>query len=298
VTVTVRAMSEVSGETFALGQIAEVTGTDRTLKERVAAVEVGASPLPGLTRPLRYGDILIRLRAGRIDPKQIQLICPDEVRVMRGGDEIPPDEMTQAAKAALQAARKDASDEYSFEAAPLTTKLFTPPGKREYRAGIPRGQFENGAAIVPVAVLVDGKTVKTVDIFFRIRRMVTAVVCARLLDEGTVLTEGDVTVARVELPFGAAAPLTDVQTAVGKRTRRRIPQGQPLIASALEIPPVITAGAKVSVESVVGIVKVTAAGVARESGAVGDRIRVFIPQTKKEVTAIIVDASTVRVEVE
>src|SRR5262249_2846239 len=74
VTITVRAMSEVSGETFTLGQIAEITGADKAFADQLAAVPLGTSPLAGLSRPLTPADILTRLRAQRIDPQKVNLV--------------------------------------------------------------------------------------------------------------------------------------------------------------------------------------------------------------------------------
>lgn len=296
VTVTVRAASDVPGRTFTLGEIAEITGADKALATQVAAVEIGTSPLPGLSRPLYPGDILTRLRLHRIDPKRLNLVAPPAIRVTRGGSEIPPDEIVKAATEALLAARKDPDDGAIVEAVPLTTRLFVAAGAREYRAGAPRGQVEGGAAVVPVSVLVDGRPAKTVEVAFKIRRLVAAVVAKRALEARTVLTADDVATANIELSPGAPPPLTDPEAVIGKRTTRRIVAGAPLSATALETVPVIAAGAKVTAQVVMGSIQISAPAIARTPGAVGDVIRLFVLDTRKELRGTIVDESTVRVE--
>src|SRR5947208_4941486 len=101
VTVTVRAASDVPGRVFTIGEIANVTGTDRKLAEQVKAVEAGTSPLPGLTRMLTEGDIVTRLRFNHLDPKTIKLVCPPSIRIARGGSEISPAEIVRVATEAL-----------------------------------------------------------------------------------------------------------------------------------------------------------------------------------------------------
>jgi len=296
VTVTVREVADVAGRVFTLGEIAEVAGADRNLAAQVAAVEVGTSPLPGLSRPLSPADILARLRFHRIDPKRVQLTCPAAIRITRGGSEIPVDEIVQAAAEALRAARKDPDDGAIVEAAPLVARLFVVPGKRAYKAGTPRGQVEGGLAVVPVTVLVDGKPAKTVEVHFKIKRMVVTVVAKRPLEARATLTADDVMTAQVEARPGMSALLTDPGTVVGKRTTRRIAAGAPLTVASIESVPVITTGAKVTVQIAAGGIQISAPAVARSAGAIGEEIRVFVTATRKELKGTVVDGSTVRVE--
>lgn len=296
VTVTVRATSEVAGRVFMLGEIAEIKGSDAALVKQLAAVEVGTSPLPGLSRPLAPRDILARLRYCRLDVKRIDLVCPPSVLVTRGGQELATEEIVRVAAGVLEST-EGKSEAYlapTYEPLPLRARLFVPTGKREYQPGAPR--IQAASAIVPVTVLVDGKPAKTVEVAFKVRRTVQVLVATKTLEARTVLSADDVSVAGVELAPSAPVPLTNVQAVIGKRTTRRILQGQPLPANAVENVPVIAAGAKVTAEVVVGGVRITAPAIARTPGAVGDRIRVFVTDTKKELRGMVVDASTVRVE--
>lgn len=296
VTVTVRATSEVAGRVFTLGEIAEINGSDAALVKQLAAVEVGTSPLPGLSRPLAPRDILARLRYSHIDMKRIALVCPPSVLITRGGQELAAEEVIRVAVGVLESTenRGEGRPTSTYEPLPLPARLFVPAGKREYQPGTPR--IQAASALVPVTVLVDGKPAKTVEVAFNVRRTAQALVATKTLEAHTVLRADDVTMVSVDLPPGAPVPLTDVQAAIGKRTTRRILQGQTLPANAVENVPVIAAGAKVTAEVVVGGVHITAPAIARTAGAVGDRIRVFVTDTKKELQGIIVDASTVRVE--
>src|SRR2546421_1149092 len=83
VTVVVREAAEVGGANFTLGEIADITGADKDLAARVAAVQVGASPLPGFSRGLWRSDIITRLLFNQLDPKRIDVQFPLKIRITR-----------------------------------------------------------------------------------------------------------------------------------------------------------------------------------------------------------------------
>jgi flagella basal body P-ring formation protein FlgA len=294
-TVVVRAMPQVAGSTFRLGEIADITGEDRSLVRQLTEVEVGTAPLPGLTRPLYPSDIVIRLRYRGIDPKRVDLQCPPSIRILRVAGEVPGDAVTDAAKAALVASQGTAADDLIIEALPTTAKLLVSPGKLEYRAGAPRGRVESGTMTVPVTILVEGAPAKNVDVPFRIKRAVTAVVAMRDLEVGSVIRAEDVTVAKIETPAGGTT-LIDPQLVIGRKTTRRIAQGAPLSDAVTGTVKIVANGARLVVVSAVGGVSISVPGTARSAGGVGERVRVYIEETKKELSGVVVDAATVRLE--
>jgi len=296
VRVVVKATADVPGRTFTLGEIADITGADKALTAQVSSTEVGTSPLPGLNRGITSFDIITRLRFNRIDTKQVDISCPPSVKVTRGGAEASAAEIVQAATASLEAARKGSDDNATFEPAPLIARLFVPAGKCVYQAGAPRGQVRGGAATVPVTILVDGNPVKTIEVAFRIKRMGTAVVAKRMLTAHTVLTADDLSVTSVEVQQGMTAPVTSIDSILGKRTTRAVNQGAIITASSVEMAPVVASGAKVTVEVSIGGVRISAPAIARTPGAVGEKIRVMAMDTHKELVGTVVDAQTVRVE--
>jgi flagella basal body P-ring formation protein FlgA len=296
VTVKVREASDVPNAEFTLGDIAEVTGTDPALVAQVTAVKLGMSPLPGLSRPLISGDITVRLRYNKIDPTRVAVVAPATVRITRAGNEISAQELVQAAMDRLTEERKKMEDGATFEAVQLPTKGFAASGKREYKASYLRGPLETGPVVMQVTTLVDGKPGRTVEIQFRIKRLVKALIASRSLPAHTLLTEADITLGSVDAPTGSAVPLTDLQAVLGKRTTRQILQGALITDTSVELTPVIASGAQVILEVTVGGVTIRTSAVARAAGAVGQSIRVFAEKTKKELTAVVIDEKTVRME--
>jgi flagella basal body P-ring formation protein FlgA len=295
VAVVVRATPQVSGGTFRLGEIADIAGGDPALGRQLADVEVGTSPLPGLTRPLFPSDITVRLRQRGIDPKRVDLQCPPSIRVLRASGEVPVDALSDAARSALAESRGDAGADDLVEPMPLTSRVLVSPGKVTYRAGAPKGRAESGVMSVPVSILVDGVATRTVDVSFRITRALTAVVAARTLEANNEIRPEDVALAKVAAPSGGTV-VTDPQVVVGKRTTRRIAQGAAITEAAVSFVKVVAVGARVSLTKTIGGITITAPGTARSAGGVGERIRVYVEDTKSEVAAVVLDAATVRAE--
>jgi flagella basal body P-ring formation protein FlgA len=245
---------------------------------------------------LQPADILIRLRFNHLDPKSIELVCPSLIHITRAGSAVAVDDLVQAATTKLTEERKKLNDDATVEPAQLPAPGIVAPGKREYQASILRGSLETGPVVMQVVTLVDGKPVRTVEVPFRIKRMVKALLAKRVLAAHAVLTDDDVTVGSIEAVAGAAAPLTDVQAVLGKRTTRQILQGAALTDNGVEAAPVVASGAEVTLEFVVGGIHLSTPAVTRASGGIGQTIRVFATDTKKEFMATVVDAKTVRVE--
>ena len=98
-----------------------------------------------------------------------------------------------------------------------------------------------------------------------------------------------------DLPAGFSMPITDLEFAVGKRSTRRILPDAPVPSDALETLPAITAGDKITIEFIFGPVRVTAPGLARRAGYLGETIRVHADDTNRDLDAMIIDNHTVRI---
>ncbi len=292
--VTVRPEAEVAGSSFSLGEIADIKGADKALVARLAAVEVGTSPLPGMARTILPGDVVVHLRANHLDSKQIQVVAPPGIRIRRVGHEISGDRITQAAISAAKAAIKD-MPEATLEPVSSGSAITIPTGNVHLVAGACQGQPEQGSLVVPVSLMVNDRAVQTVEVTLRVHRKLKAVVVTRAIQPHEILTVGDLSLSTVDLPPGFTQPVTDLNAAIGMRATRRIQADAPLPADALETPPAVEDNSKVTITFAFGEVRITAPGLARQAGKIGDTIRVYAQDTHKELDAVIVDDHTVRV---
>jgi flagella basal body P-ring formation protein FlgA len=295
VTVTVRPNCDVTGPAFTLGEIAEIQGEDSALTAQLAAVEIGASPLPGLSRIINPGDITVRLRQHHLDSARIDVALPPGIRITRSGHDIAADEITRAAIESARDAIKNLPDA-TLEPVTDGAKFVVPAGKSQILAGAWRGNPESGNITVPVSIAVDGKAVRMVDVVLRIHRKIMVLVASHDVQLHEVLGPGDVALMAVDLKSGPEAPITAFEDALGKRATRRIAANAPISASMLEKAPLIAANDAVTIEFIYGALRVTAAGVARQAGAEGDTIHVYATDTKRELDGIVIDKHIVRVE--
>ncbi len=298
VTVTVRAEAQVAGKTFTLGEIADLKGGDLALRQRLAAVEVGAAPLPGLSRQILPGDVIVHLRAAKygdlLESKRINLITPPLIQIGRAGQDVAAEQIIKAALAMALPVIKD-MEGASLEPEALMGKITLPAGRIMLVPGACQGHAEQGALHVAVSLIVDDKTVQTVDVTLKVHRKLTALVARHVISPHDTLTADDLVLSMVDLPLGFTQPVADLKTAIGKRATRLIQAGMPVPADALEVPPDIVANARVNVTYAVGAVSITLPGLTRQPGHIGEMIRVFIPETGKELQGSVIDDHTVRI---
>lgn len=294
VILTVHAASDVKGTTFTLGEIADLRGSDPALIAQLRAVEIGTSPLPGLTRSLMPGEVLVHLRAHHLDGTQVTIIAPPEFAVRRVARQAPTDKVTQAALTAARDAIKELP-EATLEVVPSASEILLPSGELHLLVGAVRGEAILGTLTVPVALVVDGHTARTIDVTLRVHRKVRVLVANHTLEPHQVLMAEDLSLVTVDLPSGFTRPVRKLEEAVGKRTTRRITADTPLPADALETPPAVEANSRVTLSYEFGMVRITAPGLAQQTGKIGDTIRVYATDTHRELDGVIVDSHTVRI---
>jgi flagella basal body P-ring formation protein FlgA len=295
VKVTPRPNCEVSGPVFTLGEIADIQGEDAALTAKLAAMEVGASPLPGLSRIINPGDITVRLRQHHLDIPRVEVALPPGMRISRSGRDIAVDEITKAALESAKDAIKNLPDA-TLEIISTGTKLVVPAGKAQILAGAWRGSVEIGTLTVPVSIVVDGKPVQSVDVAFRVHRKTVALVARRAIQLHEIIGPQDVMLMPIDAATASAALLTTVEESLGKRTTRRLLANAPISSDMLEKAPLVSANDSITIQYISGALIVTAPGVARQTGAEGDVIHVWSADTKRELNAVVIDRRTVRVE--
>lgn len=295
VAVTVRPNSEVKDASFTLGEIADIAGDDKALAAQLAAIEVGASPLPGLSRIINPGDVTVRLRQHHLDGGQVEVTLPPGMRITRLGHDIATDEISRAALESAKDAIKDQPDA-TLEVLSGAAKLMVPSGKSQIIAGAWRGSPQVGTLTVPVSIVVDGKPIQTVDVTLRIRRKIRALVALHDISLHDAIGPQDVALTLVDVTAGSGTPVTAIDEIGGKRSTRRIGANTTLTSEMLEKAPLINANDSITIEFVYGGLRVTASGIARQTGAEGDTIHVFASDTKRELDGVVIDKHTVRID--
>ena len=121
------------------------------------------------------------------------------------------------------------------------------------------------------------------------------IVAAHSLDRGTILTEEDLSLERININRFGQGHLIDASRLVGMELKRRLGAGETFKLSHVKPADVITRGDSVIMESVSTSVVIQASGTALEYGHVGERIRVRNDQSEKVVDATVIGPGKVSV---
>ncbi|HLI97930.1 MAG TPA: flagellar basal body P-ring formation chaperone FlgA [Candidatus Baltobacteraceae bacterium] len=147
---------------------------------------------------------------------------------------------------------------------------------------------------VPVTIDVDGKLDRTVYVGYRMQQYVETAVAAHDIVPGTVLSEDDLTMARV--PFTGRAA-NGIDALVGRKTLETVLKGQPMTIADTSVNQIVKAGSTVVLIVRDNGVQVTADVIARTSGGLGDQVSVYNPSTNKALSGTVTAPGTVVLDI-
>jgi flagellar basal body P-ring formation protein FlgA len=128
-----------------------------------------------------------------------------------------------------------------------------------------------------------------------VRVVATYLVATRALDRNEVLSDEMIRVVREDLTgLALRRPLTLAQVQ-GRRLLRPLPAGAVLAPGAVIVRRAVEPGDHVTVMAVSGDIEVTASLVAADAGNPGDVIRVFNPETRRDLRGRVVKEGLVEV---
>ncbi len=253
---------------------------------------IGPSPEPG-------GRIIVESRQLAAIARQFGVDWRpnsdgDRVVLERPGRMFPQAAVTDALRQALAVAGMPADADVSMP-------TYTPPmvpvdGNAHAEVGQVEYDPVTGRFTSMLSITADGMTPAHARLSGRAVPMADLLVATRRLLPGDTLAPGDVQMARVRAsqlqPTVARLP----DQAVGLAVRRQpIAAGAPLPLPDLGPPMVVARGAPVTMELDSPGLTLTAQGVAMDSGAMGDQVRVLNPASRAMVTVAVIGPGRVRV---
>lgn len=292
--IEVREVSVVKNAQFTLGDVATFSGADAQMRDRLAGVVLGTSPLPGLERAITTEQIVTRLRQHGIRPEALEIVAPARIVVRRESHLFPAQ---RAIDAAIQKLRETASlpdDAQAICDAPVRD-LSLPAGDVQVSAGEPRS-LGAGLYMVPVQVNCPGASPVTLNVRLRVNRWREVLVAQRTIRAGETIESDVVAIQRIAVATDDPDLLSDPAEVAGKIARYRVAAGQPLKRSAVEEPAVIRRGQNVKLLVRLAGAVVETSAVALQDGKASARIRVQVTDTRKTLLATVLDAETVTVD--
>jgi flagella basal body P-ring formation protein FlgA len=147
-----------------------------------------------------------------------------------------------------------------------------------------------------LVVSTEGMQTQRTRVSGRVVQLVKALVAARRLEPGDVITPADVRATQVAERRLVGAVESDLSQVVGQTPKRTIVAGQPVEAADVGPPIMVTKGATVALLLETPNMSLTARGLALDAGGRGDVIQIMNPLTRAVVAARVTGAGRAAVE--
>jgi len=153
-----------------------------------------------------------------------------------------------------------------------------------------------GLFTVMVKVINRGEVIESGQVRMKIRLYADVVVVSDKIRSREPLGETKLTVRRMDITSLHEQPLRSLDDITGFRAKRNLRRGTILTTSAIEPIPDVARGRELSIVYVDGLCRVTATGIALQSGIAGDYIKVKNKGSGKIILARIIDGTAVAVD--
>lgn len=142
----------------------------------------------------------------------------------------------------------------------------------------------------------DGRGAASQVVSADVERVGRVVVASRRLNRFHVITDADVEVRTASRQDGSDAVTDSPDGLIGKRLTRTIGKNRPVTVDAVEDPPIVQRGDRVTVRVRSGNLTILGVGLAKADGRLGGQIPVANEDSRRIVYGRVVDAGTVSVE--
>ena len=292
--ITVKDESWVKDEKVYLKDVAVIAG-DPTLQERLGMIQLAFAPKPGKHKTLQGASIASKIRSNKWLPQNMVVQIPEHIRVGRLSQFIDNERLfRQFAEFIAQRLEGQGAD-FEIHRFKVVGNGPIPEGNISVELMNRTEGKPMGHVTLPASVRVDGKQVRRLILSGWIDSFEEVVCASQPLTRGTVLTPEDLSLEKRNVSKLPSNVLRSSEFLAGKRLKRSVKEGTVLLANAVDVPPLIKKGDRVTIVVESSTLRITAVGVAKGQGSAGEQIRVQNLMNDKEIVAAVVDSSTVKV---
>ncbi len=298
VTITLPAEAKVEGTELSIGAVAKIECDDAALTARVQALSLGYVPAPGFSRVLESGALLRQVRAAA-PGIEVKIAGANTCRVLPETETVRAEAIVSSARAALEQhlAGHDLSD-CTLELVSAIGAIEVPRGKQSCALEVaPQpAKPSPGPALVAVRLVVDGQTYRTVYTSWKVQAWREQPVLVRNVRAGEMIDASMVELRRA--PIDAALVMSALESiqVFGTAAAHELPAGKTLLAGDLVRPTIVKKGDALILVVNSGAVRVRTPVTADQAGALGDRIKVVVQQSGRELNAVIESRDRVSVD--
>lgn len=155
-----------------------------------------------------------------------------------------------------------------------------------------------GRTAVPISIEINGSKLKTVYPRVEIKVWQDVWVSTEALRRGRIFDPSLGRPERRSLEMVMGAPATSIANLKGAVVKREVPAGTVLVNEMFDLPALVTNGHEVTVKLVSGDLVIVTRGQAVNDGAMGQLVRVFNPDSRKDYVARVTGIDEVEVRLE
>lgn len=205
-------------------------------------------------------------------------------------------EVEQVLDVRLRAALEEAGTGLRLVILVHRTDLELPEGTVSLVWNLDVAELGPGRHTLPVAVWVDGVSVRKTRVVVTLEQRVRTPVLRRSLRRGDTVVNADVRMREVVLTRAVPGRIREIRGVVGMVATRSLREDRPLVDKWFESPLAVDRGDLVRIRLVRGALKIETTGVALQRGWVGDLISVRNPQSRLHYEAQITAPGEARVQ--
>lgn len=274
-----------------LAEISSLRSRDDDTVIGLQKIYIDRSPAPGTDMTLSAAGILEKLSMQGIDLSKVSYTLPRIVTVKRAARPILKEELRAAIEATLQLTGADAA----VRDIRYSDNRLVSPGDLKLEA-VATGSATPGQRTFAITATSKGEQPAHFEVNASVDEWDLVPVANRSVNRGSVIQAQDVVMARINLATIQGDVVRSGEDVIGLEANRDIPFGEVFRKDKLAIPPLVTAGSRVTMMYRNGIFEATASGIALESGIRGQGVRVRNEASKKVVTGEILESGLVGVK--
>ena len=294
--IVVNRSASVRGNEITLGEIGAISSEDPSATELAAKLKslvISAAPPAGGSVQIMGQRVIDAMSAADINLESVLFSIPPVVVVQREGRHLTTEEVLAAAQEKTSPGGKPT--DLRVNAIGWDQEQTIPLGQTKIAVEA-LGQPAAGKLPMRISVSVDAQPVTKFLATAEVDDWRAVPVLNKTIERGMLISEADFELVRANMAQLASDVASRPEDLLGHAAKSRIPAGETVRRSMIDIPPIITKGSKITARYALGGLTATALVVAAEDGLPGGSIKVRNESSNKIFRADVIDEKTVEVK--
>jgi flagellar basal body P-ring formation protein FlgA len=287
VTVTLPEATTVAGMELTVAAVADVKSDDSALATRIGELSLGYAPAPGYSRLLQAARMHTQL-VRAFPEATIQFVGSASVRVTPETTRVTVNDLRAEALRALRTHGGSADLEVKPRGALSDLEVPRAVESLSLHARLKDPILRSGNLNVPVEIIIDGEVWRTVWTAWQAGVFAQRPVLKVAVPRGTVISAALVEFKRIEVTARPAVGVLQPKDLAHMQTTRDLAAGQVVTESDVQRMVILKRGDMVSLVVKKGRIEARSMATALEAGRIGDRVRVQVKSSGREVWATLV----------